>query len=170
MQMDLFCISQSSLANGPIRRLWRSDDPSSVLGKLPILLAWVELEVEVDPDIQAGIWAHGNIRAAGEAECRRCLIPNDVKLETGFDACFRLKSEVGEIEEGVWIYDPMISHIDLSKALREEIWLGASEYVECSPQCLGLCSGCGALLDTEGCTCAPPEGDPRWAALRKVKG
>ena len=67
-------MSWSSLSNGPVRRFWRSDDPSSALGKLPIFLAWVELEVEVNPDVQDGIWARGDIRAAGEAECRRCLI------------------------------------------------------------------------------------------------
>ena len=170
MQMDLFCVSRSSLSNGPIRRLWRSDDPSSVLGRLPFFLTWVELEVEVDLDIQDEIWAHGNIRAAGEAECRRCLILNEVKLETEFDARFRLKSEVRQAEEGVWIYEPMTSYVDLSKALREEVWLRASAYVECFPECSGLCPGCGVLLDNEGCKCLPPEDDPRWAVLRKVKG
>lgn len=163
-------MSWSSLSNGPVRRFWRSDDPSSALGKLPIFLAWVELEVEVNPDVQDGIWARGDIRAAGEAECRRCLILNKVKLQTEFDACFRLKSEVDQLEEGVWIYDPMTSCVDLSEALREEIWLQASAYVECSPECSGLCAGCGALLDSEECTCLPPENDPRWAVLRKVKG
>jgi uncharacterized protein len=163
-------VSRSSLSNGPVHRSWRSDEPSTVLGKLPISLAWVELEVEVNLDIQDGIWAHGSLRAAGEAQCRRCLISNEIELETQFNACFRLKSEVGPGAEGVWVYDPMTPYVDLSEALWEEIWLKASGYVECSPKCLGLCSGCGVLLDSEACTCLPPGDDPRWAPLRKVKG
>ena len=168
--MDLFRVDWSSLSSGPVRCTWRSDDPSSTLGKLPISLAWVEVEVEVDHNTQDRIWAHGTLRAAGEVECRRCLVLNRVTLETGLDVWFRPASEMAQGEESVWVYDPKDPYVDLSAALREEIWLRASEYVECAPECPGLCSGCGARLDSEECTCAPPKHDSRWTALRDVKG
>ncbi len=37
----------------------------------------------------------------------------------------------------------------------------------CSDDCKGLCSGCGADLNTEACRCQK-EIDPRWAALSQL--
>jgi uncharacterized protein len=40
-------------------------------------------------------------------------------------------------------------------------------FVECRPDCKGLCPRCGANLNDGPCTC-PPETDVRWDALKRL--
>jgi uncharacterized protein len=55
--------------------------------------------------------------------------------------------------------------VDLAFALREELILAVPPFVECRPDCKGLCPRCGANLNDGPCDC-PPRSDPRWDALR----
>lgn len=59
--------------------------------------------------------------------------------------------------------------LDVAALCWEEFLLALPMRPLCSAQCRGLCSQCGANLNTGACCCARDEGDPRLAALRHVK-
>ncbi len=40
----------------------------------------------------------------------------------------------------------------------------------CRDDCKGLCPHCGTNLNAEKCACAEPLEDPRWSALKDIRG
>lgn len=66
------------------------------------------------------------------------------------------------LEKGV----PMLNAASLCW---EEFMLALSPRPLCAPRCLGLCARCGANLNAGPCGCPKEEGDPRLAALRKIR-
>jgi len=140
------------------------------LGALPLDLFFVEVDVAVSGDPRDGVRAHGTVRAECEMACRRCLEPTPVSIEAGLDAWFRPPSKVIPGEEGVWGLDPAAGEVDLRDPVREELWVAAPAYIECSSDCPGLCAHCGARLAVQECTCPPPEPDSRWGALLEQDG
>ena len=59
--------------------------------------------------------------------------------------------------------------IDLLQLVREQVYLDLPLKPICRESCRGLCTECGVNLNTNACGCAPPTGDPRWAALAGLK-
>ncbi|MEZ5120929.1 MAG: DUF177 domain-containing protein [Solirubrobacterales bacterium] len=60
--------------------------------------------------------------------------------------------------------------LDLGAWARDALALALPNQVLCQPECAGLCSICGADLNTAGPEHAHErEPDPRWAALRELK-
>lgn len=57
--------------------------------------------------------------------------------------------------------------VDLGDLARTAFILGMDTKTLCSPDCKGLCSGCGANLNFEPCRCKKAV-DPRLAALAKL--
>jgi uncharacterized protein len=48
---------------------------------------------------------------------------------------------------------PGVEYIDLGERLREEIIIGYTPRALCKEDCRGICSVCGADLNTESCEC-----------------
>ncbi|MBI4536765.1 MAG: DUF177 domain-containing protein [candidate division NC10 bacterium] len=59
--------------------------------------------------------------------------------------------------------------IDTDRLLRESVLLSLPVQPLCREDCRGLCPRCGANLNHEACSCAPPQGDLRFQALRKLR-
>jgi len=68
-------------------------------------------------------------------------------------------------EDGCYIIPSRAKTLDLAPTVREELILALPHFVECRPDCRGLCPRCGGNLNDGPCGCAPA-GDPRWDALR----
>lgn len=105
-------------------------------------------------------------------ECRRCLEPVAVALDEELDLLFVPEDdlvEADEEEEGVRRFDLASGRLELGEAIREEAILAAPLYVECDPDCAGLCPKCGTNLNEDECDCTLEEPDPRWDALRALK-
>ncbi len=152
----------------------------------------VEVAGEIAPDdpiladadwpLAAPIRAHGRFSSAGEgkfywkahlettvrAECRRCLVPVDVPVRITLGLIFSADDDAPE-GEGCYRIPPRTQVIDLADAVREEIFLAMPQFVECRPDCLGLCPRCGANLNDGPCGCTPAAADPRWDALRALQ-
>jgi uncharacterized protein len=73
-------------------------------------------------------------------------------------------------DAGAFAYDPRVGDLDLSEAVREELVLAVNPYVVCDLECPGLCPRCGASLKDGPCGCTEEDRDPRWDALRELKG
>lgn len=85
----------------------------------------------------------GRVETGMEVLCSRC---GQFFSTTVCDSSFlRAYELVGEVDS-----------VDLSADLREAILLKTSQFPLCSPNCLGLCSQCGANLNKGACGCRPP--------------
>jgi uncharacterized protein len=115
----------------------------------------------------------GTVRAGYVGECDRCLgevrrqmtIP--IKLFYGPDLGEGSASGEDNDEETRTIGVEQES-IVLDEEVRQTIMLDMPLKILCSEGCLGICSGCGADLNKERCTCEGEEIDPRWAKLADV--
>lgn len=130
--------------------------------------------------IVAPIKVRGRLSRAGEgsyywrvsfettlkAECRRCLTPTLVPLSESAGVILSTDPKATE-GEGFYLIAPKARDIDLTEPLREEFLLALPHFVECRPDCKGLCPTCGADLNEGPCRCAKPA-DPRWNALRAL--
>ena len=64
---------------------------------------------------------------------------------------------------------PLEGHlVDFSEILREQVDLALPMRAVCREDCRGLCSGCGADLNTETCRCRPAK-DERFSPLVQLK-
>ncbi len=59
--------------------------------------------------------------------------------------------------------------LDLSAWARDALILALPDKILCRPDCAGLCPVCGHDLNAELHTHDEEEGDPRWAALERLK-
>lgn len=114
-------------------------------------------------------WLGGTI----EGNCSRCLKSYSFSLEKEFDVVltpepFSAKSkELNRDEMGLSFYSA--EEINLSPFIREQMLLALPMRPLCEDSCRGLCVGCGADLNEEGCRCPSLPGDPRMAFFRTLK-
>ena len=139
------------------------------LEELGVVLAG-PLDVRLDVQ-QAGpdVAVLGSIRGTALLNCRRCLVPVAHDFDETVTWLFR--EGVGEAEaeaEEVYVLPEKGRELDLLRALREQVLLAVPEYVNCEESCRGLCPRCGANRNQVDCGCEQPEGDDRWAALRRL--
>lgn len=112
----------------------------------------------------------GHLSGATQQECRRCLTP--VEAPVAMDVHVLYAEAGGEDDDDPDVYPlggTQGDVIDLRLAVREQWLLEVPPFLECRPDCKGLCPKCGADLNAGACGCAP-EIDPRWEALRKTRG
>lgn len=132
----------------------------------------LSVDVTVSPLQSGELVVRGTVSGLLVRKCRRCLEPVEVPFEAEVDILFVPEDELdegAEEGEGLKVYNPGSGKLDLGEAVREEAILAAPLYVECKPDCRGLCPQCGTNLNEGECDCAPLEQDPRWDALRELK-
>ena len=117
----------------------------------------------------------GQISAAAELECTRCLLPVKNNLEILFNAEFVsaedfTKAKEAELQEqdlDITVYEN--DKIDVTELVREQILLNLPEQLFCDNDCRGLCEKCGANRNLLDCNCIETELDPRWSALKNLR-
>lgn len=107
---------------------------------------------------------HGRMETSFHLQCRRCLTPVDVPFDEDVELLFVEEEQALDDDVGCYVIPGSTPVLDLREALREELLLAVPQYVECRPDCRGLCPRCGANLNAGPCACRP-ERDPRWQAL-----
>ena len=118
----------------------------------------------------------GRLTTSLESNCARCLEPitQDVKRE--FDLLYRPQgSDAGRDEISVTDAEAEISYYEgegllLEDVVREQILLAVPLKLTCREDCKGLCPHCGTNLNHEQCSCEEPIEDPRWSALKELRG
>lgn len=135
-------------------------------------LVWVDgVEVQLRA-VNAGtgeIVARGSVDGVLRHECRRCLEEVQTSFRRDLTLVFVSDGSDEDEESGAYPFDESESYLDMSTAVREEILLEVNPYVECTPDCAGLCPQCGTNLNEAECDCTVDEVDPRWGALRDLK-
>jgi uncharacterized protein len=132
----------------------------------------VDLEVVQEAD---RIKLSGRLQGAVSIPCSRCLQDFVLNLNESIDftllrplsadapAELDLKPEDLDTE----FFDGITIDVDL--IVTEQIFLALPQKPLCEADCQGLCSGCGADLNREGCRCEKQEEGSAFAALRSVK-
>ena len=108
----------------------------------------------------------GTARLDVIAECGVCLEQFPMELAVK-DVCHLYENAEGQ-------------EINITEDIREDLLLALPLVLKCSPDCKGICAGCGANLNTEKCSCGkkkkkaksepekPDEPSP-WDALSALK-
>jgi uncharacterized protein len=101
--------------------------------------------------------------------CDRCAEPLQTSLSDTLAIVFTLNpQERGEEDEDVLLISESTREVDLADHLRQSVILALPVKQLCSEECKGLCSHCGANLNTETCNCPPEPIDPRWEKLEQL--
>src|SRR2546430_17340389 len=123
-----------------------------------------------------------DIRLAGdfstrvEMACARCLEPIDRDVQNQFDLLYRPQgTDAGRSELSVTAAEAEVGYYQgegvlLEDVLREQVLLEVPLKILCRENCKGLCVHCGKNLNEGACSCAEPTEDPRWAALKEIRG
>jgi len=118
----------------------------------------------------------GRVQAGLELQCARCLDPVPQEVAREFELLYRpLGADAGRDELSVTDAEAEIGYYEgdgilLEDVLREQVLLAIPLKITCREDCKGLCPHCGKNLNQEQCSCAVPAGDPRWAALKEIRG
>jgi uncharacterized protein len=134
----------------------------------------IRLAVPLDVGLDVTATGHdvlvrGRLRGGVAGECRRCLRPTRAEIESELTLLYRPGVAAAEAEaQEVYALPARERDLDLWPALREHVLLVLPEYMECRPDCRGLCPRCGADLNDGPCGCGGPEPDERWAGLGKL--
>lgn len=118
----------------------------------------------------------GRLATSLELNCARCLEPTVQDVEREFDLLYRpLGADAGRDELSVTDAEAEISYyqgqgVALEDVLREQVLLAAPVKVICRDRCKGLCPQCGKNLNEGACSCAIEKEEPRWAALKEIRG
>jgi uncharacterized protein len=129
----------------------------------------VELS-DVGPELRAdltlesvapGIVVRGPLDTSVTHRCHRCLVEWEEALELDVLETFGIADEGDD-------YPIVSEQIDLEPALRDAVLLELPVSPTCRPDCLGLCSTCGADLNTGSCPGHEEEIDSPFSALREL--
>ncbi|MBQ9392690.1 MAG: DUF177 domain-containing protein [Oscillospiraceae bacterium] len=96
-----------------------------------------------------------------DAVCDRCLTPFTLPKTVSYRCVLAEEKQFEDNDEIVVLEQ---DEVDLAQLARDAFILDMDTKILCSPDCKGLCSGCGANLNVEPCRCKK-EIDPR---LRKL--
>lgn len=118
---------------------------------------------------------NGKLSTSVEMACARCLEPVTQGVQREFDLLYRpLGADAGRGETPVAGTEAEISYYEgtglmLEDVLREQVLLAVPLKAICRQDCKGLCSQCGANLNTAKCSCSEPVEDPCWSALKELR-
>lgn len=109
----------------------------------------------------------GQLTAALQVPCDRCLQPATVSISCTFEESFQrtLNNEEKAIDIDHYFFKE--DEITLDDAIKDNLFLHWPSKVLCQEDCEGLCPVCGCSRNTEHCSCLdqPPDDGP-FAALK----
>jgi len=125
-------------------------------------------DVEVNK-YEKNIQCRVDIKTMAHYTCDRCLDQFVAPHHQIFELLFHVGTADFETEEeDVVFLKPETVEINLVNWLIEYLILAIPMKNICKVDCKGICSGCGAELNRENCTCPPPRGDSRWEKLKDL--
>jgi uncharacterized protein len=122
------------------------------------------------------IRVNGRLDTRVELACARCLEQVLQNVAHEFDLLYRPQGvDAGREELSVTSAEAEVSYyqgdgIRLEDVLQEQVLLALPLKVICRDDCKGLCPHCGKNLNVQQCGCAEPLEDPRWSALKDIRG
>jgi uncharacterized protein len=118
----------------------------------------------------------GGLSTRLELPCARCLEQVMLDVQRDFELLYRpLGVDAGKEELSVTAAEAEVSYYEgegvlLEDVLREQVLLEVPLKAICKEDCKGLCAHCGKNLNNGQCSCEDPVEDPRWNALKEIRG
>jgi uncharacterized protein len=141
--------------------VWDTEDPRPDEG--------IHVEGRLSAAGDDRFYFNGHISGAVKLDCRRCLADVTVEVKEAMNALFAPTGDpAAEDDPDVFLYDTGGYELDIRAAVRETWLLGVPAFVQCKPDCKGLCPQCGTDLNTGACDCVPVNLDSRWDTLRDL--
>lgn len=133
---------------------------------------------------RTGVNVHcmGEVRCDFHPVCCRCvkIFPLSLKIpihlnlaplyENERQVKIAQKGEVELVKEDLDFAFYEGNQFNLSELIHEQIILTLPMQPLCREECKGLCPSCGKDLNEGPCGCPAKTGDPRWGALKGLKG
>jgi uncharacterized protein len=145
-----------------------SIDEDGFQARLPITA-----ELALKP-ARGAVVVQGEMAAAVDVSCSRCLGPAAVELNETFRLVFVPAEQYVESGEGDLATEDLDvsvlegAEIDLIEAVREQIILGLPMQPYCKEDCQGLCPECGADRNKQPCSCDSKVKESPFAALKEL--
>ena len=95
----------------------------------------------------------GALSGVAGGECRRCLAPVEIAVQSDLHAIFADASDENADEPDVLPLGEGGLTVDLRPAVREQWVLESAVLPLCRPDCLGFCPTCGADRNAGPCAC-----------------
>ena len=108
---------------------------------------------------------HGTVETTLHGVCDRCAKPFTREKTVEYETLLATELENGENDDIVLL--DRDCQLDLDELLGDVFILDLDTKNLCSPDCKGICAGCGANLNEEPCRCKR-EIDPRLAKLAQL--
>ena len=125
-------------------------EPLRIKGRVRNIAGALELTAEISADMVC--------------ICDRCM--EEYSLRKTIPVTAHLADQICDEENSdIFLLDG--SELDLDEIMTTAFVLDMDSKFVCKEDCLGLCTQCGANLNTEPCNCGD-EPDPRLAALRQL--
>lgn len=123
----------------------------------------VDLDLRLESEVE-GVLVTGTAKVSLRGQCARCLEPITLPEEVDLQELYLYPDKEPDDDEASRIEAELL---DLEPLLRDTVVLDLPYTPLCRPDCAGLCSECGANLNTD-----PEHGhgdrtDPRWAGLEQ---
>jgi uncharacterized protein len=130
----------------------------------------VELDLLVESVVE-GMLVSGTAVAPLTGECARCLDPISDEIAVELRELFAYPDSATDASTDDDEVSRVVEElIDLEQVVRDALLLALPASPLCSPECAGLCSGCGAKWAELAADHSHETIDPRWAALRERFG
>lgn len=110
----------------------------------------------------------GTVEGTMRMQCSRCLADTEQPLQGEFFRTLVESEQVGAFGDQEDVLPVVNDEVDLSRAVYEALLMAIPVAAACSPDCKGLCPGCGQNLNSEECQCAKEDIDPRWEKLAQI--
>ena len=119
------------------------------------------------------IYIQAAVKTQGQFSCDRCLREFDQEISGETRLYYEVVSTgertgFNEDEAEVRTYRSGDAFIDITPDVRETLVLSLPMKMVCSPDCKGICPGCGEDLHESACHCGEKPVDPRWDALKQL--
>lgn len=100
----------------------------------------------------------GNVKGHAYTDCSRCLEESEVDFEGEIEGYFLAPAQISlseneDIENDEFEVIGEDRVIDLAPLIESAIILAIPANPLCSPECRGICAGCGNNLNIEECVC-----------------
>ena len=148
------------------------------------VLAGEEIHLEMRLEsVTQGVLVSAELSAIADGECMRCLDPIELQIDRRIQELYRYAPERPHTkaerkrarqegddldEDDVLMMDA--DFINLEGPIRDAIVLDLPVNPICSPDCPGLCPGCGSKWSLLESTHSHEVIDPRWAGLSGLGG
>jgi uncharacterized protein len=148
------------------------------------VLAGEEIHLEMRLEsVTQGVLVSAELSAIADGECMRCLDPIELQIDRRIQELYRYAPEKPHTkaerkrarqegddlnEDDVLMMDA--DFINLEGPIRDAIVLDLPVNPLCSPDCPGLCPGCGIKFSLLESTHSHEVIDPRWAGLSGLGG